>query len=150
MVPYLFPHAQEMSCVTVIILIFLGDKCFPTHWVQHHRHLLLLIFLILSNIYWSLIKISLLLLMALKRYVGHREYFPSDIFLIQEISIWGELPIFSWTFIPYCWTKILNISRFFHSFCFSSFRPFLLQLLILKPLEASRSNSAEKWTFKTS
>lgn len=38
---------------------------------------------------------SLFLLMTLKRYVGHREYFTSDVFLIQEISTWGELPIFS-------------------------------------------------------
>lgn len=51
--------------------------------------------------------------MTLKRYLGHREYFASDVFLIQEISTWGELSIFSWTFIPYCWTKILNIIGFF-------------------------------------
>ena len=138
-----------MSCVTVIILIFLGDNVF------------LLIESSITDTYYSPYSLScqmyieaslksLFLLMALKRYVGHRKYFTSDVFLIQEISTWGELSIFSWTFIPYCWTKILNIIGFFDSFCFSSFRPFLLRLLILKPLEASWSDSAQKWTFTTS
>ena len=54
----LSPCPRNVMCYCYYSCIS-GRQCFPTHWVQHHWHLLLPIFLILSNIYWSLIKISL-------------------------------------------------------------------------------------------